>query len=89
VFVRLDSPLLSQDRDEVDNSHPADLSVEDIAILLHSLKVEKEVGLLSYYVLRHNPTPEPVFSEDDITLLAPHLKAAWAKAEPQGTLVFL
>jgi len=88
VFVRLDSPLLTQERKGVDYSHPADLSVDDIAILLRSLKVEKEVSLLSYYVLRHNPTPEPVFSEDDITLLAPHLKAAWAKAESQETVVF-
>lgn len=88
VLVRLDSPLYHA---EVSGAPPAltvELTAEDLAEILRSIKIQPEISFLSYWVLRKEPQPEPAFPGDDAELLAPHLQAALAKAQPGETAVF-
>ncbi len=88
VLVRLDSPLFQGDTPAARNSHPVTLTPEDLAEILRSVNIQKEISLLSYYVLRKDPKPERVFSEDVAKLLVPHLSTALAEANPDETVVF-
>ncbi len=88
VFVRLDSPLIKRHSVGSPSNHPANFAVSDIHTLLRSVQVKHEIGLLNYYVLRQDPAPQPVFGEEEIRLLAPYVKAALAKAQPEETVAF-
>ncbi len=88
VLVRLDSPLFQGDTPAARNSHPVTLTPEDLAEILRSVNIQKEISLLSYYVLRKDPKPERVFSEDVAKLLVPHLSTALAEANPDEMVVF-
>ncbi|RMH38204.1 MAG: SHOCT domain-containing protein [Nitrospirae bacterium] len=90
IVVRLDSPLFRTPLSTVDHpATPFTLSAEDLHTVLQSIRIKREIDLLSYYILRKEATPEPAFTEDELTLLVPHVHAALAKARPGETAVFV
>ncbi len=88
VLVRLDRPLVQEQVSGTSTGPIAELTAAELAELLHSVRIEPEISFLSYWVLRKEPQPEPAFPNDDAELLAPHLQAALAKAQPSETVVF-
>ena len=48
----------------------------------------RDVSLLDYYVFRQDTDPKPVFPPDIAELLAPQIKIAFAKAQPEEMIVF-
>jgi hypothetical protein len=88
-MVRLDSPLFPGEVPTETNSHPIELTTQDLAEILRSIKIRKEIGFFSYYVLRKDSKPERVFTDNNLVLLASRLSAALAKAQPNETVVFL
>lgn len=88
VLVRLDRPLVQEQVSGTSTGPIVELTAAELAELLHSVRIEPEISFLSYWVLRKEPQPEPAFPNDDAELLAPHLQAALAKAQPSETAVF-
>ncbi len=76
VVVRLDSLLFQRDTAAAQKSQPVTLTAEDLSEILRSVNIQKEISLLSYYILRKDPKPEKVFPDDVAKLLAPHLSTA-------------
>lgn len=52
------------------------------------MTVSRDISLFSYYLLREDPVPEPVFPGDVAARLAPHVRTALARAGPEETVVF-
>ncbi len=88
VLVRLDSPLFQAEVSGAPIEHATELTTENLAAILRSVKIEREISFVSYWILRTEPQPEPAFPHSDADLLAPHLLAALAKARPSETVVF-
>jgi len=87
-MVRLDSPLFPGETRAEPNSHPIEFTSQNISMILQSIRIQKEVSLLNYYVLRQDTEPVPVFPPQVADLLAPRVKTAFAKAHPEETVVF-
>jgi len=78
--------LEADGRAEVLHSHPAKLTVEDLALLLAGVRVTKEPGTLTTAT---NPiAPVPAFTSDEVRRLAPYLADAFAKASPHEIVTF-
>ncbi|MBA5868910.1 MAG: hypothetical protein GDA68_02715 [Nitrospira sp. CR2.1] len=88
VLVRLDSPLVQEKASGQPRGHIAELTAADLAKLLRSVRIHPEISFLSYWILRQEPQPEPACPHDDAELLAPHLQATLAKAQPNETVLF-
>lgn len=88
-MVRLDSPLFPGETRAEPNSHPIEFTSQDLSLILQSIKFQKEVSLLDYYVFREDTQPQSVFPPDIAELLAPQIKTAFAKAQPEEMVVFL
>ena len=88
VLVRLDRPMVQEEVSDKPHGHVAELTAAELAEILRSVRIEREISFLSYWILRKDPQPEPAFPNDDAELLAPHLQAALAKARPTETVVF-
>ena len=88
VLVRLDSPLFQEEVSEARAGHIPELTAADLAEILRSVRIQPEISFLNYWVLRKDPQPELAFLNDDVQLLAPHLRAALAKAQPNEIAVF-
>ncbi len=88
ILVRLDRPLVQEQVSGTSTGLISGLTAVELAKLLHSVRIEPEISFLSYWVLRKEPHPEPAFPNGDAELLAPHLQAALAKAQPSETVVF-
>lgn len=88
VLVQLDSPLFQAEVSGAPTEHATELTTEDLAEILRSVRIEPEISFVSYWILRKEPQPEPAFPNSDADLLAPHLQAALAKARPTETVVF-
>lgn len=86
VLVRLDSPL--EKTSGQPRGHIAELTAADLAELLQSVRIHPEISFLSYWILRKESQPEPAFPHDEAEILAPHLQAALAKAQPNETALF-
>ncbi len=89
LMVRLDSPLFPGEARTEPNSHPIEFTPQDLSLILQSIKIQKEVSLLNYYVFREDTKPESVFPSDIAELLAPQIQRALAKAHPEEMVVFL
>lgn len=87
-FVRLERPLVTGTAAVEPNSHPAELTEPDLSALFRSVMVQRDISLVSYYVLRQDPKPERAFSDDEIGLIVPHVKTALAKARPEEAIAF-
>lgn len=87
-MVRLDSPLFPGETRAESNSHPVEFTSQDLALILQSIKIQKDVSLLDYYVFRRDTKPESVFPSEIAELLAPQIKTAFAKAQPEEIVVF-
>lgn len=88
LTVRLDSPLFPGETRAEPNSHPIEFTSQDLSQILQSIKIQKEVSLLDYYVFREDTKPKSVFPSDIAELLAPQIKTALAKAQPEEMAVF-
>ena len=88
LTVGLESPLFPEEAPAEPNSHPVEFASQDLVMLLRSIKVQKEVSFLNYYVLRKDSTPQHVFSAELAEILAPHLRAGFAKARPEEMVTF-
>lgn len=88
ILVRLDSPLVQEEVSGEPRGDIAELTPGDLAELLRSVRIQPEISFLSYWVLRKEPQPETAFPNDEAQLLAPHLRAALAKARPNEMPVF-
>lgn len=88
VLVRLDSLALQAESSREAPGTIAELTAGDLAEILRSVSIEPEISFLSYWVLRKELRPEPVFPNGDADVLAPHLQVALAKARPNETAVF-
>lgn len=88
VLVRLDSPLVQGQVSTAPAEHIPELTAADLAEILRSVKIQSEISFVSYWILRKEPQSEPAFPNEDVQLLAPHLRAALAKARPNETAVF-
>ena len=89
LLVRSDSPPPLREVSGGSDQHVAELTATDLTSLLRSIKIQREISFISYWVLRSVPQPEPAFPNDDAQLLAPHLLAALLKARPDETTVFV
>ena len=89
ILVRLDSPLVQEEVSGEPRGEIAELTLSDLAELLRSVRIQPEINFLSYWVLRQEPQPETSFPNEDAQLLAPHLRAALAKARPNEMPVFV
>ena len=88
LMVRLDSPLFPGETKAEPYSHPIEFPTQALAMMLESIKIKKEVSLLGYYVFRQETDPKSVFPPDIAELLAPQIKAAFAKAQPEEKVIF-
>lgn len=88
VLVRLDSPLFQEEVSGAPSGHISELTAADLAEILRSVRIQPEISFLNYWVLRKDPQPQLAFFNDDVQLLAPHLRAALGKARPNETAVF-
>jgi len=88
VLVRLDSPLVQGQVSTGPAEHIPELTAADLAEILRSVRIQSEISFVSYWILRKEPQSEPAFPNEDVQLLAPHLRAALAKARPTETVVF-
>ena len=88
VLVRLDSSLFQEEVSGVPDGHTPEFTAADFAAILRSVRIQPESSFLSYWVLRKEPQPVSAFPNDDAELLAPHFRAALAKARPNETVVF-
>jgi hypothetical protein len=88
VLVRLDSPLFQEEVSGAPAGHIPALTAADLAEILRSVRIQPEISFLSYWILRQGPQPATAFPNDDAQLLAPHLQAALAKAQPNEIAVF-
>ncbi|MCA9419572.1 MAG: SHOCT domain-containing protein [Nitrospira sp.] len=89
LIVRLDSPLYKVQGDTPANSHPIAFTTQDLQSILQSLKIQREVSFLKYYVFRQDVTPQPVFPSEVAGLLAPHITTALSKAQPEEIVVYV
>ena len=89
LIVRLDSPLYKAQEHTAVYSHPTVFTAQDLQSILQSMKIQREVSFLNYYVFRHDTTPQPVFPFEVPGLLAPHIAAALSKAQPEEIVVFV
>jgi hypothetical protein len=88
VLVRLDSSLFQEEVSRAPAGHIPELTAADLAEILRSVRIQSEISFVSYWILRKEPQSEPAFLNEDVQLLAPHLRAALAKARPNETAVF-
>ncbi len=88
LTVRLDSPLFPGDTKAEPYDHPIEFTSQALAMMLQSIRIKKEISLLDYYVFREDTDPQPVFPPDIAELLAPQIKTAFAKAQPEEMVVF-
>ncbi|HBP88943.1 MAG TPA: hypothetical protein DD706_14750 [Nitrospiraceae bacterium] len=89
LIVQLQSPLFKAEGHTAANSHPIAFTVQELQAIFQSMKIQKEVSFLNYYVFRHDTTPQPVFPSEIASLLAPHIATALSKAQPEETVVFV
>ncbi|HNP61783.1 MAG TPA: SHOCT domain-containing protein [Nitrospirales bacterium] len=87
--MQLQSPLFKAEGHTAANSHPIAFTVQELQAIFQSMKIQKEVSFLNYYVFRHDTTPQPVFPSEIASLLAPHIATALSKAQPEETVVFV
>lgn len=87
-FVRLeiDSTVLPEWPPSA-HSHPASISVEEMASVLRQLKVQEHRAALQRMIQGDAPRV-PAFSEEEIALLAPRLSEALAQAKPNERVTF-
>ena len=88
VLVRLDRSLFQEEVSGAPAVHIPELTAAVLAEILRSVRIQPEISFLSYWILRKEPQSEPAFLNEDVQLLAPHLRAALAKARPNETAVF-
>lgn len=81
-FVRLDS-YQNGDRSPLRYEHPGTWTVEELSAILSRLLLEDRVGLMD-----SSRPPRPVFSSEEITLLAPAIKDSFQKARPNEWIAF-
>lgn len=89
LMVRLDSPLFPREEKTQPYSHPIEFTPQDLSRLLQSIKIQKEVSLVDYYVFRRDNSPFAPFPPEMANLLAPHLRTALAKAQAEEMVVFV
>ena len=88
ILVRLDSSLFQEEVSGAPAEHIPELTTADLAEILRSVRIQPEISFLNYWVLRKDPQPQLAFFNDDVQLLAPHLRAALGKARPNETAAF-
>ncbi|MEY4705972.1 MAG: hypothetical protein RL042_2177 [Nitrospirota bacterium] len=81
-FVRLDS-YQNGDRSSLRYEHPGTWTVEELSAILSRLLLEDRVGLMD-----SSRPPRPVFSSEEITLLAPAIQDSFQKARPNEWIAF-
>lgn len=86
VFVRLDSPVFQVEVSAASAGPIAELNATDLTAL--AIGEDRAGDQLPHWVMRKEPQPEPAFPQNDAQLLAPHLRAALAKARTTETVVF-
>ena len=89
LIVRLHSPLYKSKEHSATNSHPITFTVQDLQSILQSMKIQREMSFLNYYVFRQDALPQPVFPPDIRELLAPQIQTAFAKAQSEEIVVFV
>jgi len=89
MVVRLDRPRPGSVTEAQANSHPIDFAEQDLAVLLRSVAVQKALDFFRYYFLRQDPKPERAFLDEDVAMLAPHLRTGLAAARPEESVVFV
>ena len=88
ILVRLDSSLFQEEVSGAPAGQIPKLTTADLAEILRSVRIQPEISFLNYWVLRKDPQPQLAFFNDDVQLLAPHLRAALGKARPNETAAF-
>ncbi len=68
-------------------SHPKDFSPTLIKQILTGVMVQEPLGILEG-LLREEPKPSSVFSDNDVELLLPHLVSALSQVTPEEQVVF-
>ena len=68
-------------------SHPADFSPTLIKQILTGVMVREPLGILEG-LLRKEPKPSSVFSDNEVDLLLPHLVSALSQVTPEEHVVF-
>jgi hypothetical protein len=69
--------------DELRYDHPADWSAAELTTILSRLLVRERVGLLD-----QQPSPQPLFSSNEIRQLVPGLQKAFGMAKPSEWIAF-
>lgn len=88
IEVTLVSPLFHTDVSGKTYDHPLSLTKDEITHLLQSIQIKKEMSFLSYYLLRQDAKPVPLFPAEVSELLAPRIREALAKAHPEEIVAF-
>lgn len=79
-------PTTDRDAPTAKNSHPARLSAEDLRRLLGQIKVSGYTGTVAGLLVQ--PQPIPLFTEDELSLVATPLTHAFVQAGPQDRIFF-
>ncbi|WP_455377872.1 hypothetical protein [Petrachloros mirabilis] len=81
-FVRLDS-YADVSSSSPPYGHPAALTIDELSAILSRLLLEERVGIMD----RPRP-PRPVFSLEEVSVLAPTIQDSFAKATPREWISF-
>jgi hypothetical protein len=82
-FVRLDTYADTKAAAGLNFDHPATLPAEDVAAIMGRFQVQERVALLE-----QTPPPQPFFSPDEISRLAPPVQKALRTAGPSEWVAF-
>ena len=86
AFVRLEVDRTVQQ--ETGHSHPADLSTEQMALVLRGITVEEPMTRLPLYDDFSQPRRHAALTEKEISLFSPLLALAFTKAAPEELVTF-
>lgn len=87
-FVRLEAdPTVLADRPETQHSHPVRIVPELMAEILRGFRTREHRTSLQR-MISGEASPEPVFRESEVALLAPHLSEALAQAAPNQRVTY-
>lgn len=79
-------PTTDRDTPAATNHHPARLSTEDLRRLLGQIRVSGYTGTIAGLLVQ--PQPIPLFTEDELSLIATPLAGAFGQAGPQDRIFF-
>jgi hypothetical protein len=82
-FIRLDTFADTRTAGDLRYDHPADWSEAELTTILSRLLVRERVGLLD-----QQPSPQPLFSSNEIRQLVPGLQRAFVMAKPSEWVAF-